>query len=218
MKKIFGNIANRTKGLPRKLYCSIYKKVDPLEREFNRAWPLIDSIEGLLVSPDQEKWLFKNSRKLSDETVMVEIGSFKGRSTICLGLGCVGSKKHVYAIDTFNGNESDFLKRNYFDEFINNIKKANLSDYVTPLAGLSSEIAEKWNKPINFLFIDGSHQFDDVISDFNAYFPHVARAGIIALHDVHVGWPGPFKAWNENIKNSLIEIGYCSTIAYGRKP
>src|SRR4051812_35292618 len=68
---------------------------------FARSWPLIDSVEGLLVSPLQEFWLFKTARSLPRQAVIVEIGSFKGRSTVTLALACRGTGRRVYAIDTF---------------------------------------------------------------------------------------------------------------------
>jgi len=37
--------------------------LDPAEREWQKAWPLINSIEGFFTV-DQAKWLFKTARSL----------------------------------------------------------------------------------------------------------------------------------------------------------
>lgn len=196
----------------------IIQKIFPSERKFCRIWPAINKIEGLLVSPCQERWLFKKAKSLRKDAIIVEIGSFKGRSTCCLALGCKNTNKHVFAIDTFNGNNVDFDKRDFFKEFWFNIQKCDVSAYVTPIRKYSTEVANTWNKNIDMLFIDGSHQYEDVIADFSGFFPCVVAGGIVAVHDVEEKHPGSLKAWHEHIKYHLKNVGYCSTLAYGIKP
>jgi predicted O-methyltransferase YrrM len=213
----------RTKSVLKRLATAIFQRVYAEEREFRRIWPVIDSIEGLLVSPIQEHWLFKVARSLPAHATIVEIGSYKGRSTCCLGFGCLGGNKHVYAIDTFKGNDElrqcKFIDQSgYFDEFCRNIEKCELSGYVTPICGWSAEVGKSWNRPIHLLFIDGSHHYEDVLTDFASFFPHVVPGGIVAAHDVVETWPGSFRAWHEHIKFQLRNVAYCSTLGYGIKP
>lgn len=189
----------------------------PTEREFRRAFPQIAPIPGWLQD-DQEKWLFKSARALPDGVNIVEVGSFKGRSTCCLGFGCLGSRKRIFAVDSFNGNDSDFHERDFFAEFWANVERCGLSLYVEPVKGFSSEVAKTWNKPIHLIFIDGSHQYDDVLADFFGFLPHIVPGGLIAFHDVDKTWPDVLRAWNEVIKHKLTDVGYWSTIGYGRKP
>jgi glycosyltransferase involved in cell wall biosynthesis len=188
------------------------------ERQFRKIWPSIDSIEGLLTSPAQERWLFEAARSLPSSGNIVEIGSFKGRSTSCLAYGCRGTGKHVFAIDTFDGNDVDFHRRQFFEEFMKNLEERSLSEYVVPLKGVSAEVARAWDRPIDLLFIDGSHQYEDVVADFSGFFRHVIPGGIVAVHDVACTWPGPERAWHENIKGRLEDVGYCGSLAYGAKP
>ncbi len=209
----------------------------PEEREFRRIWPMINSIDGLLVSPDQERWLFRMARALPEGSTIVEIGSFKGRSTSCLAFGCKDTRKRVMAIDTFSGNEEDFRPGEvffgkgkegdytplshegaFFKEFLDNLNRCGLIKYVTPVRGRSWEVGRKWNTPINMLFIDGSHQHDDVLTDFELFYPHVVPGGVVAFHDVEPAWPGPFKVWNEVASKLLRETGRCFTLAFGKKP
>jgi hypothetical protein len=194
------------------------------KRGFKRAWPHIDGIEGYLDSPGQEEWLYQSVLGLPDPAVIVEIGSFKGRSTACIGYACRGTGKRVFAIDTFAGNDSDFrdgsefTRGPYFDQFWGNLNRLGLTDYVTPLCGLSADIAQMWRTPIDLLFIDGSHEFPDVLTDFENFFPWVREGGIVAFHDVEPLWPGPWKVWHEVAAARLVAHGSCSTIAFGRKP
>lgn len=193
------------------------RMLNPEEREFRRVWPLIDSVEGHLV-PGQEQWLFNAARSLPEGSNIVEIGSFKGRSTCCLGFGCRGSQKKVFAVDSFNGNDWDFADRNFFKEFQSNIERCGLSNVVKPTVGLSTEVAKTWKEPIHMLFVDGSHRYEDVVADFVGFFPYVVRGGLVAFHDVVDTWPGVYEAWDKVLKNKLTNRGSCSSLAFGRKP
>jgi len=83
---------------------------------------------------------------------------------------------------------------------------------------MSSEIGKNWTKPIHLLFVDGSHQYEDVVSDFDVFFPKVVANGIVAFHDVDPKWPGVLRAWNEVVKSNLVDVGHTFSLAYGRKP
>lgn len=188
-----------------------------IEREWRRAWPLIDAVPGYLLQ-GQERWLFEAAYSLPSPANIVEIGSFMGRSTCSLASGCRDTQKRVFAIDTFNGNDYDFPARGYLDQFSDNVKGCGLSRYVEPVVGVSYEIARSWNRPIHMLFIDGSHQYEDVLADFEGFFPHVAPGGIVALHDVCEDWPGPSRVWHETAKRRLVDTSHFKSLAYGRKP
>ena len=192
------------------------RELNMAEREFVRAWPRISPIEGWL-SDAEAKWLFKSAHSLRDGANLVEIGSFKGRSTCCLAFGCRGTEKRVFAIDSFDGGP-DLEPHDSFQEFCWNIEGRQLSGYVEPVRGISWEVAKTWSKPIHFLFIDGSHIYEDVMADFASFFPHVVRGGIIAFHDVQENHPGVLKAWQETFKPKLEDVGHCDNIGYGKKP
>lgn len=210
----------RTKHFILKVYCVLpYTGI-----RFEKVEKRIYTIEGLLVL-GQERWLFEAAKALPDGATIVEIGGYKGRSTCSLAFACVGTRKHVFTIDTFNGNETDFAgedRRDFFDEWQNNIERNGLLGYVTPVIGFSSEVAKTWSEPIHLLFIDGSHQYDDVFEDFYNFYHYVVPGGIIALHDVGPSprgtHKGCYRVWHEHVKQRLIDIGACSTLAFGRKP
>src|SRR5258706_16013322 len=82
----------------------IIQNLDPEERAFRKVYKKISKVEGFLISPHQEKWFFKTAIRAPENAVIVEIGSFKGRSTVSFAFGCVGTSKHVYAIDLFEGD------------------------------------------------------------------------------------------------------------------
>jgi predicted O-methyltransferase YrrM len=57
----------------------------------------------------------------------------------------------------------------------------------------SYDAARGWQKPIDFLFIDGDHRYEAVRRDWDEWSPHVRPGGIIALHDARLEapWLGP---------------------------
>lgn len=178
----------------------------------------IDLIEGMLNN-GQERRLFDLARSLPNDANILEIGAYKGKSTCCLAYGCVGTDKHVYSIDTFKGNEADFIRSgSFFKEWGDNVKTCGLSEYVTPLVGFSSKFYNSWDRPIHLLFIDGSHEYEDVLGDFDNFYPHVVDKGIVAFHDITEGWSGPFRVWSEHASKKLVDLRYRHSLAHGRKP
>src|SRR6266849_1498785 len=124
------------------------RDLDPTEREWRRVWPLIDSVEGFF-NEDHAKWLFKAARALPDGSNIVEIGSFKGRSTCCLALSCRKTKKRVFAVDPFDGGP-DLPRCDSFQEFSQNIERCGLSEHVQSFVAFGGEVAKTWRRPIHF--------------------------------------------------------------------
>lgn len=193
----------------------IIRELDPAEREFQRIWPLVNPIEGWLLE-GQERWLFGKARSMPDGANIVEVGSYKGRSTCCLGFGCRISKKRVYAVDSFDGG-ADLPRQDSLAEFRQNVAHCGLGEHIVPIAGISADVSRTWERPIHFLFIDGSHLYEDVMTDFSGFFPHVVPGGLVAFHDVHESHPGVLRAWQETIRGQLTDVDFCSTIGFGKK-
>jgi hypothetical protein len=47
----------------------------------------------------------------------------------------------------------------------------------------SYNVAKVWSRPLDFLFIDGDHNFDAVMQDFDQWTPHLKTGGLLAVHD-----------------------------------
>lgn len=187
-----------------------------------KEFDLVKDIEGYLV-PGQEKAFFTIAKNLPKKAIVVEIGSFKGKSTACISLASPNDTK-IYSIDTFEGNNEDFSEGvqffggNFLSEFNKNIAKVNGLKKVKPVIGYSSIIAKKWNRKIDFLFIDGSHIYKDVLADFKNFYPWLKPGGIIAFHDVDKKFPGVFKVWQEEVSDNLLASTNIHTLCFGIKP
>ena len=139
------------------------------------------------------------AKSLNKNEIAVEIGSWKGKSTIWLAAGSKkGNRAMIYAVDTFTGS-SEHQKPGKiiwnFDEFKLNIKKAGVDDIIRPIVNTSKKAAEEWKLPIKFLFIDGAHEYEFVEKDFSLWSPYVVDGGIIAFHDTTPDLKAILKNW-----------------------
>ena len=118
---------------------------------------LVDTLDGWLFEGEGEL-LYNLAKKSKGNGVIVEIGSWKGKSTIWIGNGSKRGKKiKIYAIDPHIGSsehqETDD-KVWTFEEFQKNIKAAKVNDIINPIVKTSEEVAKDFNKPVEFIFID----------------------------------------------------------------
>ena len=181
----------------------------------------VESIEGFMGS-GQDAFLFQKIQSLPNDAVIMEIGSFKGRSTVNMGYACVGTQRKIYCLDTWCGNQKDFHVTDYEDDWKRNIILNGLQDYVSPVKGDSKESLKKWSQlsdgqKVDFIFIDGSHVLEDVFADFQLSFPWLKVGGWVAFHDVHFTHHDVVRIWNEIAYPILANHEYSSTISCGQK-
>jgi predicted O-methyltransferase YrrM len=137
--------------------------------------PLIADIPGWLTDEEGEA-LYELARGCRGDGVIVEIGSWKGKSTVCLGLGSrAGNSVAVYAIDP----HADYR----FGDFKTSLVRAGITELVHPIASLSQAAADDFDRPIELLFVDGSHEYDLVLEDFEKWTPKVVDGGWVVFHD-----------------------------------
>ncbi|HYT51427.1 MAG TPA: class I SAM-dependent methyltransferase [Gaiellaceae bacterium] len=140
-----------------------------------RVKPLIADVPGWLTDEEGEA-LYELARRCTGRGVIAEIGSWKGKSTICLGLGSrAGAGVRIFAIDP----HADYR----FGDFKANVERAGIGELVTPIASLSQPAADDFHEPIELLFVDGSHEYDLVLEDFEKWVPKVIDGGWVAFHD-----------------------------------
>lgn len=149
---------------------------------------LVETLDGWL-SFAEGNFLYKSAKSCSGHGAVVEIGSWKGKSTIWLAHGLKDGKGgSVYAIDPHTGapeHHEIFGTKDIwtFEDFKENIKKAGIDNFVSPIVDRSENIAKNWNEKIELLWIDGAHSFEAAQKDFDSWFPHLMEGGIVAYHD-----------------------------------
>src|SRR3990167_8282239 len=98
--------------------------------------------------------------------VVVEIGSFKGKSTVCIGLGLRNQNPCIYAIDPHISDLEHRGQGSSLRVFQENIASAGLADVVTSIVARSQDAGVGWFHPIEFLWIDGDHSYEGAMMDF----------------------------------------------------
>ncbi|NIS72274.1 MAG: hypothetical protein GTO12_26100 [Proteobacteria bacterium] len=164
--------------------------------------PMIDSqkVEGFLTGI-QAKILYELAKE-SKHTI-VEIGAYKGRSTIALAKGAIaGHQSIVYSIDHHCGSEEHGPDTWTWPEYLKNLDEAGVLGIVRPLVFMAHKAAKYVKDPVDLLFIDGSHDYESVKDDFETWSPKVIIGGKIVIHDTD-HYPGPARFICEIPKESF---------------
>lgn len=165
----------------------------------------LDGIDGWLYLGEAYKLyeMVESYPPTASSLTVVEIGSWKGRSTVALALALADRPGKVYSIDPHTpavtgGGEWGEWNVDTFDEFLANIKRAGVQESVVPLRKLSSEAVSTFgDREIQVLFVDGAHDFEGVTSDIVLYTPKLSDMAHVAFNDPSI--PGVYRALVKNV-------------------
>jgi hypothetical protein len=169
------------------------------------------SIDGWLTNTEA-LGLFYYSSLLPDNAVVVEIGTWKGKSTYCIAKGLRNGR--IFSVDPFDasGEEESAVvyqdrkgEGSLLEQFQNRMQDLGVLDRIVPMKGYSSEFVGKFPE-IDFLFIDGDHSIDGCDFDFTNYAPYLKIGGYIAFHDFDEKRDELGPTWV--IKNKVLNSGH----------
>jgi predicted O-methyltransferase YrrM len=134
--------------------------------------------------------------------VIVEIGAFKGKTTAWL----VEASEHhparpaVVSIDPHDGM-GHWHPTSTWPEFRRTVERFGLEQRGLEVhRAKSAEVATRWTRPISFLWIDGSHEYEDVAADIDGFVPHVLFGGWVVFDDAtDPECPGVWRAIQERM-------------------
>lgn len=175
-------------------------KLEMLKSCFNRTDGMVSFDEALLLY---------NLAKEVNSGCIIEVGSYRGRSSVFLGKGSLdGANVPVYAIDPhkpFIGVLGGIFGPKDRTEFYRAMLDHGCSEVVS-LINLSSEcFSPLWNIPISLLWIDGDHSYAGVTKDFGCWLPHLETTARIAFDDATDPELGPRRLIDELIKSNRFE-------------
>ncbi len=132
---------------------------------------------------------------------MMEIGSYRGESTFMWASS--GMFNEIIAVDPYEGKTDN--KNEYFNEDWGTIKRdfwtnTRYFNNINLVQDYSYNIIDNYpDNYFDFIYIDASHEYEDVKRDIEISLPKVKRGGLIGGHDYQPEWPGVKKAVDDII-------------------
>lgn len=109
---------------------------------------------------------------------VVEIGLFTGRSASVYFQLQQELSLDIHLIDNWSWNAR------YAVPYFAGMVLDNFSEVPFTLHKmLSAELGRRWDKTIDFLYIDGWHALEGIEPDCQLWLPHVRPSGVVAFHD-----------------------------------
>lgn len=195
---------------------------DKFEEFTSKLLTEMESVEGYLA-PNEIRFLALLAACPTSGGEILEIGSFKGKSTIILARSAaLADGATVNAVDPMTapcetdptlGNQDSSL-----GDFKRNIAAAGVDDRVRLHQMFSHELAKTWNEPLRLLWIDGDHTYAGTKLDFDGFAPHLADKSIVAIHDTLHEFEGGARVYLESILRSpnFGACGFCGSIAWAQ--
>jgi predicted O-methyltransferase YrrM len=140
---------------------------------------------------------------------VVEIGVYEGASALAL-CRALAATAELHLIDPF-GHHVDALPAGWgatewATRRVVRRAVAGGGPRVVWHIARSHEVAERWNDPVDVVFIDGDHSAEACALDWDAWSPFVVPGGHVVFHDARLdqpggrGLPGPTDVVNERFR------------------
>ena len=115
----------------------------------------------------------------TENPTIVNIGAYIGVSTLAMLEERPGAT--IYSVDI----------EPCLDEMKNATRAGLDASRIIRMLGRSQDIGKEWNKPIDFMWIDGDHNYEAVMEDILTWAPWVVDGGVVAVHDCFDDEPPP---------------------------
>lgn len=161
--------------------------------ELNKVY---DSVKNIPSTSFMEEvmLLYGYVKELPMNCSIVELGTGLGRSTAAMAYACLGTSRKIYTIDSYIQG-AKFTKEVNTDwsaqSAQDNIAKRGLSEYVQFFNCKTNDpkLILAIPTPIQFIFIDAGHSYEEVKEDIAFWKPYIAKDGIVCGHDWSFNYP-----------------------------
>jgi hypothetical protein len=187
---------------------NVYDGILPSESDYVQGWNSNEPIFEDLIT------------KIRPRNI-IEVGTWLGGSAINMSkiIKKLNLDTKIYCVDTWLGAEEFWTgaahtpERNlkckngypqvYFD-FLSNVVKHEVQDIIIPIPNTSfigSKILKHMGITADLIYVDGSHEYEDVKLDIINYMDILNSNGVMFGDDI--GWGGVNKAVNEILKDDI---------------
>jgi predicted O-methyltransferase YrrM len=157
--------------------------------EASDAISAASQVEGWLTD-EQAHQLWHAAASLAPKQRIVEIGSFRGRSTVALALAAPEGVE-ILAIDPHSGVDRAPQETKLDlgagaedgEVFARNLRRFGVTDRVNHIRKMSSQAVGDVRGAADVLFIDGAHGFRSARQDIVLYGDLVPLGGTLLIHD-----------------------------------
>ncbi|MFF5715405.1 class I SAM-dependent methyltransferase [Streptomyces buecherae] len=151
---------------------------------------------------------------------LLEVGTYCGRSTILLAAAAREAGTVVVTVDHHRGSEEQQPGWEYHDPslvdprvglmdtlptFRRTLHAAGLEGHVIAVVGKSPQVAAVWGGGLGLVFIDGGHTDEHASGDYAGWAPHLARGGLLVIHDVFPdpadGGQAPYRVYRRALES-----------------
>jgi predicted O-methyltransferase YrrM len=156
---------------------------------FEDVQTVVADVEGWMT-PGQAERLWSCARAVPASGLVVEIGSFRGRSMIVLA-SAAPEGTDLVAIDPHAGNDRGPQELEGFQDeaatdhevFKANLRAAGVQDRVRHVRKFSGDALGDVAGDIDLLYIDGAHRFGPAVDDIRRWSAKVRPGGELLIHD-----------------------------------
>jgi predicted O-methyltransferase YrrM len=146
-------------------------------------------VEGWLTEA-QARRLWDAATRVPEGGLVVEIGSFRGRSAVVMA-SALPEGARLVAIDPHAGGDrgpqeiAPEAERGEADHraFGENLQSAGVAERVEHVRQMSSDAHAAVSKPIDVLYVDGAHRFGPARDDLVRWGERVNDGGTMLVHD-----------------------------------
>lgn len=145
------------------------------------------SIDGQ-ISREEAQRLIELARASPPHTSIIEIGTWRGRSTVALAFGSLlGPRNRVYAVDPhedFTGVYGFQFGPADLPHLYRNLWRSGVGHIVSIISLQGTQVAKVWQRrDVSLLWIDGDHRYGAVRADLEAWYPFLVDGAVVAFHD-----------------------------------